>query len=60
MEPRMKLTKREKAQSYFYPKVPGCPEDFEASLSYQKRTSPHRDLTQQYQEEYDQLRSGSN
>ncbi len=57
---RMKLTEKEKARSYFYPKSLGCPDDFEAYLSYQKKTSPHRDLTKQYQEEYDQLRSGSN
>ena len=57
---RMKLTKKEKAQSYFHPKFLGYPNDFEAYLSYQKKTSPHRDLTRQYQEEYDQLRSGSN
>lgn len=57
---KMKLTKKEKAQSYFYPKTLGCPDDFEAYLSYQKKTSPHRDLTKQYQEEYDQLRGASN
>jgi hypothetical protein len=57
---RMNLNKKEKAESYFYPKCLGCPDDFEAYLSYQKKTSPHRDLTKQYQEEYDQLRSGSN
>ncbi len=57
---KMKLTKKEKAKSYFYPKSLGCPDDFEAYLAYQKKTSPHRDLTKQYQEEYDQLRSSSN
>ena len=53
-------SRTEKAKSYFYPKSLGCPDDFEAFLSYQKKTSPHRDLTKQYQEEYDQLRSSSN
>jgi hypothetical protein len=57
---KMKLTRKEKAKSYFYPKSLGCPDDFEAFLSYQKKTSPQRDLTRQYQEQYDQLRSSSN
>jgi hypothetical protein len=57
---KMKLTRKEKAKSYFYPKSLGCPDDFEAFLSYQKKTAPQRDLTRQYQEEYDQLRSSSN
>jgi len=57
---QMKLTKKEKVRSYFYPRFLSYPDDFDAYLLYQKRTSPHRDLTQQYQEEYDQLRSGGN
>ena len=56
----MKLTKKEKAAPYFYPRFLGSSDDFEAYLSYQKKSSPHRDLTRQYPEEYDLLRSGSN
>jgi len=57
---RMKLTNKERGQSYFYSRFVGFPNEFDAYLSYLKKVSPHRDLTRQYQQEYDQLRSATN
>jgi len=52
----LKLSKKEKAGSYFYPLIMPCPSDFQGFLSYTKRVSAPRDVVKEYEAKYDALR----
>jgi hypothetical protein len=52
----LKLSKKEKACSYFYPIIMPCPSDFQSFLSYTKRVSAPRDVMKEYETKYDALR----
>ncbi|MGO8926228.1 MAG: hypothetical protein ACLQU3_04970 [Limisphaerales bacterium] len=53
---QMRLTKKEKTESYCYYRFIGCPDDFEEFLGYGRRVSSQRDVTKYYELQYDRLR----
>lgn len=53
---QMKLTKEDKAQSYFYSRLVNCPDDFEEAETYRRKVSPARDVRKEYEAKYDELR----
>jgi hypothetical protein len=55
----MKLSRREKARSYFYNRFLGCPDGFEDFLGYQRKVSPRRDLVKQYEAMYEGIRDAA-
>jgi hypothetical protein len=56
----MKLTEKEKAESYFYKRLTECPTDFEESLAYARKVSPKRDAVKEYELKYDEIRANKN
>jgi hypothetical protein len=56
----MKLTKKEKSQSYFYKRITDCPTDFEEHFAYQRKVSPKRDPIKEYESSYDELQGSKN
>jgi hypothetical protein len=50
------LTRKQKRESYYYSRFVDCPNDFDAFLSYTKKTSPRRDPIKEYESQYDAIR----
>ena len=53
---KLKLSKKEIKESYYYRKFAGCPGNFDDFLSYSKKISPDRDAFKEYELKYDSLR----
>jgi hypothetical protein len=52
----MRLTRKQKAESYYYDRIANCPSNFEESLTYRRKVSPQRDMIREYETQYDALR----
>ncbi len=53
----LKLSKKEKMGSYFYPIIMSCPADLQGFLTYTKTASAPRDVMKEYEAKYDAIRT---